>query len=1074
MRKNAKELQYEALVAIGNEDTAKSLKYFNAISPNDTGYSMANFYSYFLYKQMGNFEKCLELSNIGLENNKKDESDFYIQKGNSLLSLERYQDALDVYEKALEKYPFNHVLHYNRAKAYQSLENYDAYLASLKKTVSIYPYYAPAHRELGFAAENSGKVTQALMSFVMSILVEPNSDRSNSILAHIDELVTDKFKQDEEAHSFEFEGDDYSEIDLLIRNYVALQKGYKSKSKAKLKLVKQLQLMMERLEFNSKDGGYWMNTYVRFYTKLWDEDLFEHFSYYILKASNNYKHQKLVRKKGKKIEKFSNWAGDEINDYFNTLPIDIEGKKFVGNRRYGAHGEKGLSSISSFKNESIEGPIYYIHASGALKGRGKLNANGEGYGNWTWYTERGELFKEYSLKKGVLQGVYKIYFSNGHLSEEISFKDDFRDGVYKSYFINGGISSKQYYKKGVEDGPVFFYHKNGEVSYKFEKVQNKIEGTVKQFFPNGQLRYIQSFTDNERDSIATSYYADGKLLSKFQYKEGVLEGPYEEYFFNGNLERKGTYQKGSQSGENVDYWLNGKLFQKNIYDADGKKNGLSQEFDKDGAKYLEFDYKKGNIIAYRIFDKTGKIVKSGKKKRGDFQYDGLYADGTIRSSGLYDSKGGKEGVWKFYDKNGKLESEGYYEDGQLEGAYASYFPNGKVSYESNYEEGSWNGIATNYFIDGKIRSVLVGENGNAERQKVSLNRFGDTVSVEYYYQGDAEGWQYYYNPNGKLDYKIFDVSGTAVSEIYYDTNEVAFDTLSFFGTKTLESSYPNGQKKFSISYVNGQVNGPAVWYFGNGKVWKKGQFKDGDEVGDWVNYFANGKVYLEYSYKNGIREGITKKYHKSGKIAEIYTYLNGSLNGADTYYYEDGKVSNIYNYYMGSMNGVAKFHSPEGKLDHVRYYNYGKIIGYSYEGKDGKLIEMIPLENETAEVKSYFSNGKLGREYVLIAGEFDKDYIEYYSNGQVAEKSTYNFGSREGEYVEYYKNGNLKESGTYKNDSKSGSYKEYYSNKQLKSEKNYVKGFLHGESKYYSKSGKLIMTQIFYYGDIVSETGSTP
>ena len=50
------------------------------------------------------------------------------------------------------------------------------------------------------------------------------------------------------------------------------------------------------------------------------------------------------------------------------------------------------------------------------------------------------------------------------------------------------------------------------------------------------------------------------------------------------------------------------MFQKNIYDADGKKNGLSQEFDKDGAKYLEFDYKKGNIIAYRIFDKTGKNI----------------------------------------------------------------------------------------------------------------------------------------------------------------------------------------------------------------------------------------------------------------------------------------------------------------------------------------------------------------------------------------------------------------------------------------------------------------------------------
>tara|TARA_R110002096_G_scaffold126532_3_gene273703 strand:- start:137716 stop:141018 length:3303 start_codon:yes stop_codon:yes gene_type:complete len=1068
-RLNAYNLLYDGYVAMDEGDSSLALEYFSAVAPNDTGYFLANYFCYSIYNGFKNYEKSLELSNIGLENYKTRESDFFIQKGNSLAKLDRYSEALEVYEKAIEKYPFNHILHYNRALAFKELENYDAYLESLKKAISIYPYYAPAHRELGFAAEGSGKITQALMSFVMSILVDPTSDVSNPMLVHIDELVTDKFKVDKDAHTFNFEGDEYDEIDLMIRNYVALQKGYKAKSKAKLALVKQLQLMMEQLEYNAKDQGYWMKTYVRFYTKLWDEDYFESFSYYILKASQNSKHQKLVRRKAKKIEKFAAWGGDEINSYFNTLPIEIEGKEFLGVRVYGAHGKSALSSISKRKNGQVDGPIYNIHSSGALRSKGQIKFNGKAYGTWKWYNERGEIDREYELKNGLLEGVYKVYYSNGELSEKINFKKDERDGIYESYFVNGGISSRQEYKNGIRDGKMLFFFKNGNIEYKFNRVENEIEGTLKRFYPDGQLRFIQSYTKSEKDSIGTEYYWNGNLRSRMAYKENELDGPYEEYFISGKLERKGTYVEGSQSGENLDYWFNGNLYQKNIYDQDGKKNGLSQEFARDGSKYLEFDFKKGNIIAYRIFDKSGKIVKTAKKKGGDFLYEGLYPDGTKSTLGLYDSKGGKEGLWEFYDKNGKLETASNYEKGVLEGKSVSYYPSGELRGETEYEEGQWNGMGSSYYINGQLRYEVAGEKGYAERQKVYHNAFGDTTDIEFYYQGDQSGWQYSYAVTGKLDYKLYMVSGTTVLQVKYDTNGIPIDTLNFYGKKTFETFYPNGQKEYNIPYVNGQAHGLATWYYGNGQISKKGEFKFGEEEGLWTNYFPNGEKSLEYRYENGSRNGKTTRYHENGKIAETYNYLYGNLDGLDTYYNEEGIKTNIYNYEMGLRNGIAKFHDPSGKLDHVRYYSYGKIIGYSYEGKDGKLVEMIPIKDETAEVKSYFSNGKVGREYHLAAGEFDKAYIEYYSNGQISEVSNYKNGSREGEFLKYYKNSKLKEKGQYENDEAVGHHFEYYSNGTMKSDKKFLKGVLHGESKFYSKSGNLVLTRYYYNGDLISE-----
>lgn len=1073
-RKNALELLSEGYENMIEGDSSKALKYFASVAPNDTGYFLANYFSNSIYFGFKNYDRCLDLANIGLENYQDRESDFFIQKGNALLELDRFQEALEVYETALEKYPLNHILHYNRAKAYKNLKNYNAYLASLKKAVSIYPYYAPAHRELGYAAENSGNISQALMSFVMSILVDPSTNAANSVLVHIDELVTDKFTVDKDAHSFDFPGDDYSEIDLMIRNYVALQKGYKAKSKAKLDLIKQLQLMMEQLEYNPKDNGYWMTTYVKFYTNLWKEDLFENFSYYILKASNSDRHQKLVRKKSKKIAKFSDWAGAEIKSYFNTLPVEIYGKEFVGTRGYGAYGLSGLSSIGKEKNGSLQGQIYYIHPSGAIKGEGVLLANGKPNGNWKWYTRRGELETEYEITNGLLQNWYKNYHPNGKISEEINFKNDLRHGIYKSYYLNGGISSKQNYKNGNRDGEMIFYHNSGQVEYKFYRVNNEIDGTFKRFYSNGNLRLIQSYTDGKRDSASTQYYHNGQMKSRLVYEDDVLNGPYDDYFINGKLERKGSYKDGSQSGENVDYWSNGNLYQKNTYDQDGKKNGLSQEFDKDGGKYLEFDYKKGNVIAYRIFDKSGEIVKSGKKRGGEFLYESLYPDGSMKSVGLYNSKGGNEGDWKFYDKNGKLNSKESYDEGLRIGKGFGYHPNGKIRYESEYTEGSWNGMYRSFYNTGQLESEIVGEDGVAERWKVYYSIFGDTTALQYYYQGEQQGWQYNYTVDGKLDFKSYMQAGVTQIEVICDTSGNPQDTLEYFGEKSNTSYYPNGQKKYLIHSVNGVNQGEAIWYYGNGQISVKGNYKDGLRVGDWKSYYANGQVSIEYSYVHGTRHGKTISYNKAGLIDQTYTYVYGDLDGVNTFYSDKGKVTNVYNYEMGSRHGMAKFHDPEGNLEHVRYYNYGKIIGYSYEGSDGKLVEMIPIKDETAVVKSYFSNGKLGRQYELDAGEFVNEYLEYYSNGQLSETSVYKDGKMEGLNEEYFKNGNVKESCMYEKGLAQGHSKEYYSNKVLKSDHVYLNGVLHGEAKIYSKNGKLISTQYFYDGQLISETITNP
>ena len=46
------------------------------------------------------------------------------------------------------------------------------------------------------------------------------------------------------------------------------------------------------------------------------------------------------------------------------------------------------------------------------------------------------------------------------------------------------------------------------------------------------------------------------------------------------------------------------------------------------------------------------VIKEGKKKDGEFEFEGYNPNGSIKSKGTYDSSGGRKGLWSFYSEYG--------------------------------------------------------------------------------------------------------------------------------------------------------------------------------------------------------------------------------------------------------------------------------------------------------------------------------------------------------------------------------------------------------------------------------------
>ena len=227
-----------------------------------------------------------------------------------------------------------------------------------------------------------------------------------------------------------------------------------------------------------------------------------------------------------------------------------------------------------------------------------------------------------------------------------------------------------------------------------------------------------------------------------------MDGEATSYFINGQLKIKGVYEAGVLIGTKINYHSNGNLKGKVLFDENGKKSGVIEDFDFDGVKYSELDYTNGNVVGYRMYNKAGDIISEGAKQGGDFQFKGISPDGVLKTEGLYNSKGGKEGVWKYYDNNGNLNEESEFEKGEQIGVQKTYHVSGDIKRLSHFEDGSFNGKYLEFYHNDvpKYKGVCVDNDLNGAYIEYADD--GTIIKTLYYQNGQIHGKQLYYAVNG--------------------------------------------------------------------------------------------------------------------------------------------------------------------------------------------------------------------------------------------------------------------------------------------------------------------------------------
>ncbi|MFT3679635.1 MAG: tetratricopeptide repeat protein [Ferruginibacter sp.] len=1069
---DSKELISKA-VALHNEGKYKAaIAEYAKIPESDTSYADALYEMILSNYKDSNYVTAEKLVHKGFSMFPERSNDWYGSLADIYDDNGKTAEALKIYDTLLIRRPYNYLTWFNKGISLFRLSKMDEAIASFQQCIMINPYYSSAHYFLGRSMLVKGDLARAMMSFAGNLLVSPGNNYYkysigylNSI-AEVNSTVTEflpKYKPGKD--------DDFETIQEIITSKAAMDSRYKLKAGLEDQVVRQLQVMLEKLEYNANDKGFWMQYYVPLYKSIWDNGQFEALVNYMFSELEIKSVKEYNRKEKKSIQAMTNAVVTYMNSIRESHVLRYPDREKATERYYlkeytvtgkGAYGKNA-------KNEDIvTGPWEFFHSNGMLKSKGNFDGNGGRTGEWKFYYENGEMNEVSSYQNDKANGKSESWYDNGIHYRLGNYINDGLDGEVTDYFYNGMLKSVTKYKDGKKEGTAKFYTVTGYLKTVTQYSNDVQEGEELTYHHNGKLESKLNYTKDVANGEYAEYFNDGKIRVTGTYTDGKKTGAWKTWYKNGKQEYLENYVKGELDGEYISWYKNGQVESRRLY-IKGEVDGKKEDFDDDGKIYSESIFEKGRLRDIKFFDKTGTVISSTTSRKGNADITFYAPDGSKNSDGYYTKEGLLEGKGNYYYKNGQPSTEAFYKKGLLDGKRILYYENGKLKQEGSFTENEANGYFTDFYPDGEISEEGWYVKGRRQGTVISKNQLGTVTSKVYYLDNEVHGVSEYYYSSGKLDYKAFYDNGWFYRAEQYDTlGNVLSDSKLVKGEGKIIYKHFNGKTYIESNYKNYKLNGVHTVTNGDGSKSSIGYYKNGEEDSTYISWYPGGKVKQEGRYDFGKKTGVWKYYYPNGQLSSQETYENGEMTGKNIQYNEDGTIDKEMNYKEGELDGELKVYADNKQLAIVYFYKEGTFSGYSYEDKEGKLLPAIPVLKGSAKIVAYFKNGNKSVEMEYKTYMVDGPRNLYYSNGKEYVTGQRVNGDDNGTKKIFYPSGKIWKEENYRYGKLHGRAKLYNENGTLVYDLNYYLGDLHGECKYFTTAGKP-ETYIYYYGALESK-----
>lgn len=1068
---NSGEVIKEGIKLHDKSEFKKAIAQYRQVPEGDTNYMVAVNELVLSYMSDSNFRAARDLARKALMGPPHAyRRELMLLLGHTYDYMGKPDSAIMCYDSLIRMNPYDNQPLYEKGATYMTQKKYDKAVEYFQRSLLLNPYHFRSHYQLGNMLALMGRFTEAYLALSSSLFI---TDDANAAQGAIFSLSTIAGQTDEMANAYRNRKQEnispaYEEIDAIINSRLALSTGYKFDSKlAGDKVINTLHAIMEKLKYESGDDNFVMQYYVPLFVAVQKNESFDPMALLMFSGYEIEVVEKLAKRNSTEVKDMQRYVYSYLDKIVATQELNYAQRKKAP-EKYAFIASEKIFIVGALKSkdplEFNAGPVT-LYKNGLLTATGTYNAAGKKEGLWKGYYKNGQLSVIQEYRNGVNVGPATAYHTNGNKKEEYVFDKDGKETESKEYSYNGMLTGTNVVRNGKKT--FVLYHPNGKKQLEGTLVDDKIEnGHYKYHYRDGSVSKEINISGTKWNGPYREYHLNGKIAEESNYKNGDREGSYTTYYNNGKVHFKATYLNGKLEGHCEEYDRHGTLIGTSDYHF-GKKNGPDSSFSAAGKFYGLVRYKSDMPVAYYFVDEEGKVVAQDKDESGLKKRLFYYPNGNLRSDVAF-KNGTENGPAKYYYSGGSLKKTTGYKNGIQEGITTDYYQNGVIKTEVNFKEGEEDG----YFKHNYSSGLLSSEGWLKEGKKQGIWRYYNAagkLSAERFFVNDKlNGPINHYFDNGKIQYTDlydrdalvgliqFDTSGRERSREYYPD-----------GNGLYKRTYPNGKPGFVCAVKHGEYDGTFNHYLPNGILLQTGHFELGERDSTYESYSKNGVLLAKGHYRNNQLNGITNYYDEEGMHWRETYYENGDKEGLEKVW-EKGLLRYEYNLHEGERDGTTKIYGDANKTACVLQYTEGTLTGYTYEGKDGKLLPLIPVKNGTCKIAAYYPGEKKSADLEFKESQFNGQQFVYYTSGQKAEERNFDKTDHNGALRKWTPAGKIVYDANYRNDENEGKESEYDSKGTLLCEVNYLEGGIpHGTATYVHPKTKKKVTVYYYYGQIM-------
>jgi antitoxin component YwqK of YwqJK toxin-antitoxin module len=171
--------------------------------------------------------------------------------------------------------------------------------------------------------------------------------------------------------------------------------------------------------------------------------------------------------------------------------------------------------------------------------------------------------------------------------------------------------------------------------------------------------------------------------------------------------------------------------------------------------------------------------------------------------------------------------------------------------------------------------------------------------------------------------------------------------------------YENGNIKGFGKIVNGKMDGLWIYYYPDGAVNAKENYKYGELHGDVFSFDFSGNLQAHEVWNRGVQTDTARYYFSSGLFERIGRFDDGLYDGEWRFYHESGLLKRVGSYKNGLPHGKWYFYNEEGIIEQLGQFEEGVEHGeWKFFAPDGRLEFSGSYDRGTRTGKWFYYNEK--------------------------------------------------------------------------------------------------------------------